>query len=69
MGSSPKIPPSPPPPAPPAQQQDPAVLAARTRERRRQLALIGRRSTITTGPQGVPEGRTLGAPTLLGGGS
>jgi len=46
-------------------QQDPAILERRLSERRRQMSLYGRRSTILTGAQGV--GNTqLSPPTLLG---
>lgn len=63
-------PPKPPaaPPAPPPVMSDPGVARARTRERQRLASAQGRRSTILTGPQGVPSTGSQTAPvkTLLG---
>lgn len=56
------------PPAPPPVMSDPGVARARNRERARLASAQGRRSTILTGPQGVPSTGSPTAPvkTLLG---
>lgn len=56
----PPAPPAAPPAAPPV-MSDPGVTRARNRERQRLASAQGRRSTILTGPQGVPS--TTGSPT------
>lgn len=61
--SGPSIPPAQKPP-PTATPSDPAVVAALDRERRRQMALGGRQSTILGGADIGPS--TTGVKTLVG---
>lgn len=65
--STPKVPAAPAAPAPVPTEQDPSVVASIDRERRRQLASMGRQSTILTGGAGVTgPATTAPAKTLLG---
>lgn len=64
--STPSAPPIAPLP-PTVTEQDPAVISAMERERRRQAAALGRRSTILTGGSGLTSPATTApAKTLLG---
>lgn len=64
--------PPPPPPAPvevpaaPATQASPEVKAARKNEKVAAANLMGRKSTILTGPRGVLEAADVQRKTLLG---
>ena len=69
MCSSPKMPapPAPPPPPPASPTADSAtVMDARDRERRRQMAASGMRSTMLTGADGVTAGAPTAVKSLLG---
>ena len=63
--SSPKVPKAPA-AVPSVQEQDPAVQSAMDRERRRQAAALGRRSTLLTGGSGLTSPATTTTKTLLG---
>lgn len=69
MGGRPKIPAAPPSPPPPPTPVDEGILDARKRELARQRNAGGLGGTLLTGPQGAKGSPTLGAPTLLGGGT
>ena len=58
-------PPAPPEPIAPPTRDDPAVNAAAAAERRRRLAMKGRKSTILTGSSGDTSEANVGK-TLLG---
>lgn len=66
--SSPSVPAATPPPASagPVQEQDQAVQAALDRERRRQAAAMGKRSTMLTGAAGVTAPVSTAPKTMLG---
>lgn len=59
------IPPAPPAP-PPSSPVEQSILDARRREKKRQMAMGGRASTLLTGPGGEAGAPKLGTPTLLG---
>ena len=63
--SSPSIPAATPPPAP-VTEQDQAVQASLDRERRRQAAALGKRSTLLTGSAGLATPPSTAPKTLLG---
>lgn len=66
--SSPKIPAATPPPASagPVTEQDQAVQAALDRERQRQAARLGKRSTMLTGNAGLSAPPPTAPKTMLG---
>jgi hypothetical protein len=66
--SSPSVPAATPPPASaqPVQEQDQAVQAALDRERMRQAARLGKRSTMLTGAAGLSAPSTPAPKTMLG---
>ena len=57
----------PPPPPPPPTRDDPAVNAEAAAERKRRLAMKGRKSTILTGSLGDQADANVGKSSLLGG--
>jgi hypothetical protein len=63
--SQPKVPTAQAPPSAPT-EQDQAVQASLDRERRRQAAAMGKRSTMLTGPAGVTAPLTTAPKTMLG---
>lgn len=63
--SSPSVPAPIPPPAP-VTEQDQAVQASLDRERRRQAAAAGKRSTMLTGSAGLSTPASTAPKTLLG---
>lgn len=65
----PSVPAAPPAPPPSTQitAQDPSVIARQDAERRRRAAMLGRASTISTGPQGITMPTVVGGKSLLGG--
>lgn len=65
-GSAPKPADPPPPPRPSAAEEQQITDQARTAERRRQAAAMGRESTMLTGGQGVTDTATTASKTLLG---
>ena len=65
-GNDTPVPKPPPPPAAAPVEQEQAVQESMDRERRRQAAAMGQRSTILTGAMGVAEPATTTKKTLLG---
>jgi hypothetical protein len=63
--SQPKVPTAQAPPPTPT-EQDQSVQASLDRERRRQAAAMGKRSTMLTGPAGVTAPLTTAPKTMLG---
>ena len=63
--SSPKVP-TPQAAPPPVTEQDPAVMASLDRERRRQAAALGKRSTMLSGTSGISAPATTAPKTFLG---
>lgn len=66
MCNAPKAPKAPPPPPPVVTEQDQAIGDSRERERKRQMAAAGVRSTMLTGADGVTESATTAKKQLLG---
>lgn len=64
--SSPSAPPAPQAPPAPVSEQDQAVQASLDRERRRQAAALGKRSTMLTGSAGLSTPASTAPKTLLG---
>lgn len=67
MVASPKMPALPGAPPPPPDPADEALRAAKLQERRKQLGLQGRMTTLLTGSQGDTSPVPLATKTLLGG--